>query len=91
MTTVSLNPTRIKEEAIKACLLVFAVLLFSLVMNGCQDFSRGDVEAAFTTELVACVTSAQTREQSKVCRRAVYSKYGLCEHPDASPPVVPCE
>ncbi len=74
-----------------------AVLVFAGLVSvahcgsGCKPpQSTAEVEAAYTAELVSCSVHAPTLAEAKACRRAVNTKYGLCEQAQW-PRITPCD
>lgn len=58
--------------------------------EGCKPASSpSDLEKAYIMELLAC-TEQPTKEASVACRKAVNTKYGLCE-PGDWPRISPCD
>lgn len=59
--------------------------------RGCKPVQSGaEVEAAYTAELVSCSVHAKTKAEASACRKAVNTKYGLCEQ-STYPRITPCD
>ncbi len=92
--TLTLNPQALTKGLLKACAAV--ALFASLVTvahcgSGCKPAQSGaEVEAAYTAELVSCSVHAKTKAEATACRKAVNTKYGLCEQA-AYPRITPCD
>lgn len=92
--TMTLDVEGLKKGMLKA---VAAVAVFAGLVSvahcgtGCKPAQSGaEVEAAYTAELVSCSVHAKTKAEASACRKAVNTKYGLCEQ-STYPRITPCD
>lgn len=79
-----------KAAALGLALFAGAVA-FSNCGMGCRPVrSAGELEAEYTTRILACSATAKTKAEASACRRAVNAEFGLCER-EAWPRVTPCD
>lgn len=94
MVIVEFSPQRLLSVAKRslAGLAVFtAVAALGSCHTGCTPVKgAAEVEAAYTAELTACSATAKTLAEAKACRRAVNTRYGLCES-SQWPRITPCD
>jgi len=94
MVIVEFSPKNLFKVAKRslAGLVVFtAIAALGSCHLGCSPVKgAAEVEAAYTAELTACSATAKTLAEAKACRKAVNTRYGLCESAQW-PRITPCD
>lgn len=94
MVIVEFSPKKLVSVAKRslAGIAVFAAIAATgSCLAGCGPVKgAAEVEAAYTAELTACSATAKTLAEAKACRRAVNTRYGLCES-SQWPRITPCD
>lgn len=82
---------RQSRSALLGLVMFAGAVAFSHCGMGCKPVrSAGEVEAEYTTRLLACSAKAKTKAEASACRRAVNAEFGLCER-EAWPRITPCD
>lgn len=91
---ISFNHDDLVKQARRAAIGLFlfvGVVTFSHCGFGCKPLrTPGEVEAEYTTRILACSATAKTKAEASACRRAVNAEFGLCER-EAWPRITPCD
>ena len=77
------------RRSIAGLAIFTAVVALGSCHIGCMPAKSG-AEAAYAAEIGACSATAKTLAEAKTCRRAVNTRYGLCES-SQWPNITPCD
>ena len=94
MVIVEFSPKKlyaVAKRSLVGVAVFTAIAATGSCLAGCRPAdSAADVEAAYRAEIVACSAHAKTLADAKACRRAVNTRYGLCES-SQWPHITPCD